>query len=89
MIEAPGKVIFHVRPSPEPSRLRSYHVTTTQTTTICETAFGPINNDNLTVQSFVEEDGELKILRSKEFSDSMQYNSFYSAKAAAEKTATS
>ena len=65
------------------------YITTTQATTICETAFGPINNDNLTIHSFIEEDGELKILRSKEFSDSTQYNSFYSAKAAAEKAATS
>ena len=54
---------------------------------MCETAFGTVSNDSITILSFVEEDGELKVLRSKEFTDPQQYNTFYDAKAAVERVA--
>ena len=51
----------------------------------CETAFGTVSNDSITILSFVEEDGELKVRRSKEFTDPQQYNTFYDAKASVER----
>lgn len=59
-----------------------------QATTMCPTIYGTkINNDSFLIFSFVEEDGELKILRSKEFSDPQEYSTFYGDIAAAEKPA--
>ena len=43
-----------------------------------------ITSDSVCILSLVEEDGELKVLRSKEFSDPQQYRDYHSAKAAAE-----
>ena len=48
-----------------------------------------MTNDSLCIITLVEEDGELKILQTKEFSDPQKYRDYHSAKAAVEKAAAS
>jgi hypothetical protein len=53
-------------------------VIATQSTTIVTTAEGAtFEYDTLCIHSFVEEDGELKLLRSKDFSDPEKRNAFH------------
>lgn len=61
-----------------------------QATIMCTSIHGvTINSNTCFMHSFIEEDGELKILRSKEFSNPEEYSDFYGAMAAAEKAAVS
>jgi hypothetical protein len=55
----------------------------TQTTAACSAYGTPFSTDSAFIISFVEEDGELKIIQVKQFSDPKEYDNFKGAQAAA------
>ena len=72
------------------SRLGLHRLTATQVTTVCTIINGTtIKNDSLCILSLVEEGGELKVSRVKEFTDPQTYRDHHSSQAAIEKAAAS
>ena len=85
MIEAPGKVVAHVRPFLHDCPVISVNdTTTTQLTATFTTAEGTAHDyDSVCIFSFVEEDGRLKISNLKDFSDPHKRGAFHAVAAKA------
>jgi hypothetical protein len=59
-------------------------LTMAQGTAVCSAYGTTFDVESACIISFIEEDGELKVLRAKEFSNPQPHSSFRNAKAAAE-----
>jgi hypothetical protein len=82
VIEAPEKVVLHVRPLVHltvsaPSQ--TITLTMTQSRVTCSAHGTTYSTDSARILSFVEEDGELKILQVKLFSDPQVHSAFFAA----------